>query len=121
MTHWLANVVARGFVTKDKQSRVVPVMGGLFPVLQAWKAKSGGEGLVIPSMRVDGGHIDKKTPGNYLRAALEETGLARPGLGWLGAPPQLSRTWIRRPWRSTFSQRSPNTSPVRRPASPPTA
>jgi hypothetical protein len=46
---------------------------------------TGGEGLLIPPMRCDGEKIDKHTPGTYLRVALEQLGLARPGLGWYQA------------------------------------
>ena len=69
---------------KDKESRIVPVLDGLLPILTAWKLKSGGEGeaRVIPPMRKDGGKIHKATPGKYLRAALKELGLERDGLGW---------------------------------------
>ncbi len=36
-------------------------------------------------MRCDGKKIDKATPGNYLRAALEQLELTQPGLGWYEA------------------------------------
>lgn len=67
---------------KDKDSRMVPILDALVPVLTAWKLKSGGEGLVIPSMRCDGRTINKETPGKYLRETLKRLGLERPNLGW---------------------------------------
>ncbi|HEU4385784.1 MAG TPA: tyrosine-type recombinase/integrase, partial [Anaeromyxobacteraceae bacterium] len=70
---------------KDKDSRVVPILDGLLPVLKAWKLKTGGEGRVVPPLRRDGTKVDKHTPGVYLRAALDALHLARPGLGWYEA------------------------------------
>ncbi len=71
---------------KDKDSRVVPILDALVPVLTAWKLRMGGTGLVIPPMRVDGKTINvSHTPGKYLRAALERLKLDRPGLGWYQA------------------------------------
>lgn len=70
---------------KDKDSRVVPILDSLVPVLTAWKLKTGGDGLVVPPLRQDGKKIDKATPGNFLRPVLEALGLARPGLGWYEA------------------------------------
>jgi len=70
---------------KDKDSRMVPILDALAPILAAWKLKTGGEGLVIPPLRCDGEKIDKHTPGIYLRAALKQLGLTRAGLGWYEA------------------------------------
>lgn len=70
---------------KDKDSRMVPVLDPLLPILTSSREETGGEGLLIPAMRCDGTKIDKHPPGNYLRAALAELGLARPGLGWYEA------------------------------------
>jgi integrase len=66
---------------KDHDSRIVPILDPLLPVLHRWKLETGGEGRVVPPMRVDGDKIDKHTPGTYLRAALHELGLGRPGFG----------------------------------------
>jgi integrase len=70
---------------KDKDSRVVPILDALAPILTAWKLETGGEGRVIPPLRRDGGKVDKHTPGEHLRPVLEELGLARRGLGWYEA------------------------------------
>lgn len=72
---------------KDKDSRMVPILDALHPILSAWKLTTGGKGesRVIPPLRCDGAKIDKHTPGTYLRAALTALGLARPGLGWYEA------------------------------------
>lgn len=70
---------------KDKESRIVPVLDPLVPVLKAWKLKSGGEGLVAPPMRVDGKNVDKQTPNKKLLPVLEQLGLNREGLGWYQA------------------------------------
>ncbi len=69
---------------KDKDSRVVPVLDSLHPILAAWQLETGGasEARVIPSLRCDGGKVGKHTPGIYLRAALKSLGLVRDGLGW---------------------------------------
>jgi len=69
---------------KDKDSRVVPILSALVPVLTAWKLKTGGEGLVIRGMR-SGKALDKKIPGRNIRATLKRLGLERPGLGWYEA------------------------------------
>ena len=50
---------------KDKDSRVVPILDPLLPILSEWKLKSGGEGIVIPPLRRDGRKIDKGTPGRF--------------------------------------------------------
>ncbi len=70
---------------KDKDSRMVPILDALLPILTAWREETGGDGRIIPAMRCDGEKIDKHTPGIYLRAALEKLGLTRPGLGWYEA------------------------------------
>jgi integrase len=70
---------------KDKDSRVVPILDPMLPILTEWKLKTGGEGLVIPPLRCDGKKIDKATPGNFLRPVVKALGLARPGLGWYQA------------------------------------
>jgi hypothetical protein len=70
---------------KDGDSRIVPVLDALLPILTEWKLKSGGAGRIIPPMRCDGKKIDKATPGNYLRVALGQLELTQPGLGWYEA------------------------------------
>jgi integrase len=60
---------------KDKDSRVVPVLDSLHPILAAWHLETGGTGRVIPPMRCDGKKIDKNTPGIHLRDALRVLGL----------------------------------------------
>lgn len=70
---------------KDDDSRVVPILDALLPVLQEWKLRKGGQGLVVPPLRCDGKKIDKNTPGKALRAVLKPLGLAREGLGWYDA------------------------------------
>jgi integrase len=70
---------------KDKDSRVVPILSPLVPVLASWKLKQGDTEKVVPPLRSDGRKIDKHTPGKYLRAALKKLGLTRPGLGWYEA------------------------------------
>jgi hypothetical protein len=57
---------------KDKDSRMVPVLDALAPILASWKLRAGNEDRVIPPMRCDGEKIDKHTPGIYLRAALRQ-------------------------------------------------
>lgn len=70
---------------KDSESRIVPILDGLYPVLAKAKLELGGDGLVVPPMRVDGDHINKATPGKYLAATLAKLKLERPGLGWYEA------------------------------------
>ncbi len=81
---------------KDKDSRMVPLLDPLYPILTAWKLKTGGEGRVIPPMRCDGKKIDKHTPGNYLRATLKKLGLARPGFGLPNGKKQELWYWCTR-------------------------
>jgi integrase len=71
--------------TKDKDSRVVPIVDALLPVLKAWRLKTGGEGLVCPPLRCDGSKIDKGTRGEALRQVLQQLKLSRQGLGWYEA------------------------------------
>ena len=71
--------------TKDRDPRPVPILDALYPVLAAWKVKTGGAGVVVPPLRSDGKKVDKNTPGKALREALEALGLAREGLGWYEA------------------------------------
>jgi integrase len=68
--------------TKDKDSRVVPILDPLLDALKPWKLKTGGKGLVCPPLRSDGSKIDKGTRGEALREALKGLELTRPGLGW---------------------------------------
>ena len=70
---------------KDGDSRIVPVLDALLPILTEWKLKAGTNARVIPPLRCDGKKIDKSTPGNYLRAALEQLKLTQPDLGWYEA------------------------------------
>ena len=70
---------------KDSDSRVVPILDRLVPVLQEWKLRTGGKDRVIPALRSDGEKIDKHTPGIYLRETLDDLGLTRPGLRWYQA------------------------------------
>jgi len=74
---------------KDKDSRMVPILDALLPVLTEWKLKTGGEGLVIPPLRCDGEHVKiaggHATTGMYLCATLKRLGLNREGLGWYEA------------------------------------
>ena len=69
---------------KDKDSRVIPLIDALAPILEAWKFKNGGQpdSVIVPSLRCDGATVNKKTPGPALAAVLEDLGLNRPGLGW---------------------------------------
>src|SRR2546421_169916 len=70
---------------KDGDSRIVPVLDALLPILTERKLKSGGTGRVIPPMRCDGKKIAKTTPGNYLRVALAQLELNQRDLGWYEA------------------------------------
>jgi integrase len=74
---------------KDKDSRVVPIMDSLLPILQAARLRTGGQGLVVPPMR--GGcrrHLDPHTLGKCLREAfaeLAEKGATLPPMTWYQA------------------------------------
>jgi integrase len=68
---------------KDKDSRIVPLLDSLMPILAAWKLKTGGTGRVVPPMRIDGEHLKKYTLYKHLNAALEPLGL--PKLEWYEA------------------------------------
>lgn len=71
--------------TKDREPRAVPILDPLLPVLEAWRLRHPGAGLVVPPLRCDGSRIDKATPGPVLAAALASLGLEREGLGWYEA------------------------------------
>jgi integrase len=71
--------------TKNGESRVVPILDGLLPVLKAWRLKTEGQGLLFRSPRSRTGFFRRGTPGPVLAASLERLELARPGLGWYEA------------------------------------
>ena len=56
---------------KDKESRIVPILDALHPILEEWKRRSGGAGCVIPPLRRDGRKVDKHTPGALPARSLE--------------------------------------------------
>jgi integrase len=75
---------------KDLDSRMVPIMDSLLPVLKTWHLRSGGQGLVVPPMR--GGrraHLDPHTVGKVFQKSLvklREAGAALPEpLSWYQA------------------------------------
>ena len=70
---------------KDGDSRIVPILDALAPILTEWKLRTGGAGRVIPPLRCDGKKIDKATPGKFLGRALKQLGLTQPDLGWYEA------------------------------------
>jgi integrase len=71
---------------KDKDSRIVPILDSLHPVLAAAHLKTGADGRVVPSMTTRAIHVSTKgTPGKFLKATLAHLGLAREGLGWYEA------------------------------------
>ena len=72
---------------KDKESRTVPVMDELGPLLTTWRLKSGGKGLVCPpGPRTRGrGTMYRGTPNLALAPVLGALGLDRKGLDWYGA------------------------------------
>ena len=63
---------------KDDESRVVPILDSLLPVLKAWKLKTGGQGTVVPPMRSDGRHCDGHTLRHYLGKVLKAIKLCLP-------------------------------------------
>ncbi len=78
------------FRPKDLDSRVVPILDSLLPVLQAAKLASGGVGLVVPPMRSNKTrkHLGPHTLGKFLREALAELnkdGEALPAVNWYQA------------------------------------
>jgi integrase len=73
---------------KDLDSRVVPIVDSLLPVLKAAKLASGGAELVVQPMRDDGRHLDPHTTGKAIRKALAElnkAGAALPSMTWYQA------------------------------------
>ena len=71
---------------KDKDSRVVPILDNLLPVLSSWRLRSGGEGQVVPPMRSDGKGLH--TMRKRLHAAVEainRAGSALPRMAWYQA------------------------------------
>jgi integrase len=75
-------VTAKGPL-KDDESRVVPILDGLYPVLTAWKLKTGGTGTVVPAMRSDGAFCDDHTLRAHLKTAQEK--LKLPTITWYQA------------------------------------
>jgi integrase len=73
---------------KDKDSRVVPILDSLLPVLKSWRLRSGGAGQVVPPMRSDGKRLDQHTLRKRLRTAVEalnKNGGALPRMTWYQA------------------------------------
>ncbi|MEI7706535.1 MAG: site-specific integrase [Deltaproteobacteria bacterium] len=69
---------------KDTDSRIVPILDPLLPVLKAAHVQAGGKGLVVPAgPRARFAPVDDAR--QDLRAALVELGLSREGLGWYEA------------------------------------
>ena len=62
---------------KDGDPRTVLISDSLLPVLEAWKLKTGGTGIVVPPLRRDGKKIDKATRNDAIREALRSIGLER--------------------------------------------
>jgi integrase len=75
---------------KDDESRVVPILAPLAPVLAAWKLATGGKGLLFPPLAAKRGgrpgspprFVREHTLGTRLRAVLDKLELNRPGLNW---------------------------------------
>ena len=67
---------------KDKDSRIVPILDPLLPILKAWRDRTGGGRLLAPPLRVDGRKMDKGTWSERLRVALADLKIKRKGLGW---------------------------------------
>jgi integrase len=84
---------------KDGESRGVPILDGLFPVLEAWRLKTGGKGLVVPPMRKGAAHLSRNSLSEGLREALKVVKYA-PTAWTPGDPGAL--TWYRAT-RHTFA------------------
>ncbi|WP_051918131.1 site-specific integrase [Thioalkalivibrio sp. ALJ1] len=65
-----AHVLAE--VTKNREPRLVPIVGPALEVLQAWADEQGGDGLVFPSRENSRNPIDLRTP---WQTALRRAGL----------------------------------------------
>ncbi len=68
---------------KDDDSRVVPIMDALHPLLTTWKVATGGVGQVVPTLRKGGKRCDAHTMGVNLNATLEA--LKMPAVSWYQA------------------------------------
>ena len=88
---------------KDGESRHVPVLAPLLPVLRAWKLKSGGAGLVVPPKVTGRGrtsdrgtaYVKNETLNGALEAALTKLKIKRPGLTWYSATKHSFATrWV---------------------------
>jgi sulfur-carrier protein len=95
-------IIVRESVTgpvKDDDSRIVPILNSLLPILAGWKLKSGGsDGLVIPPVKRanNSKFIDvHRTPAVHLPRTLERLELARPKLGWYEATRHtIASQWV---------------------------
>lgn len=68
---------SRGGPLKDDESRVVPILDPLLPVLSAWRKKTAGDdGLVMPPMHGDGAYLDEHTLRAHLRGAMDHLEIA---------------------------------------------
>lgn len=86
---------------KDDESRVVPILKALAPILAAWKLKTGGEGLLFRPAAPKRGGTERQPPTflrphtlhRHFREALEETGL--PHLTWYqGTRHTFASHWV---------------------------
>lgn len=68
---------------KDEDSRVVPILDALAPLLREWHVRTGGTGLVVPPMRQNRARCDEHTLGKKLRDAL--AALRLPRMTWYSA------------------------------------
>ena len=67
----------------DDDSRVVPILDALHPLLKGWKVRTGGVGQVVPTMRKGGKRCDAHTVGVNLKDTLEA--LKMPAVSWYQA------------------------------------
>jgi integrase len=73
---------------KDGDSRIVPILDSLLPILAGWKLEKNGAGdaRVVPPLHQGlGTKVGKETPGVHLRAVLKKLQLEQTGLGWYEA------------------------------------
>ncbi len=68
---------------KDDDSRIVPILDPLYPLLAEWKLRRGAAGTVVPSMHADGKNLGGHAIRKHLKVVLETLGL--PQVTWYQA------------------------------------
>ena len=78
---------------KDDESRLAPILDSLHPILEQWHLRTGGAGLVVPTLRAGSKHLGEHTLGRNLTDVLDK--LKLPALTWYQATRHtMASQWV---------------------------